>query len=564
VILLLRNVTASTSKVLPIPVGALAVTGRMLSFAGVQGLALPAGSMRLTGYAVTVSVPGVEAAYPTVTLRIEAETAPGVWADLSTDLVESVGVSIKYGIDGHGPTDSVASPGVLRFGLRNDAGCSGGVLGFYSPRHPDKRPGWTFGIGVRALLTSTAVGITNKVKFRGKVYGIDPIPGRDADRIVVVSAYDGMRDLLDADVRSLATITDTDESAAIEDVLDAVAVSAQPVARVMGYGTNAMDVVFNDLEGGAKALQVIQDLTVSAHGKTFIKGDGTFVYANRHEWGSLNVVQAVLTGAELSGLDAPSSIDATWNLVRVTVHPKTVSTTPTETLHSSVIEVHPGSTREIWCDYTDPIDRQTHVGGTAVNTALVPGVDFNATVDREGIGANLNASITTATLAAFSSTGLYTLANSGTDTAFVRVNITGKAIRDLGAQTMEAGSVQNWQQVLDIDLPYQESTGFAQDLADYVENEWSTITNQVNWVEFWASRSVTLMGHALNREPGEQITVSERVTGLDDAPQVIQSVEITIVDATRVRCRWGLTPASSLGVPWMLDSGELNTDFLGL
>jgi hypothetical protein len=494
----------------------------------------------------------------TATLKIEAELSPGVWTNLADDLVQTLGVTIKYGLDGSGPADCVASPGMLRFALRNDTKCSGAVLGYYSPRHASKRTGWTFGIGVRARITCAAASITDKVKFLGKVYAIEPVPGRDGERYVVVTAYDSIRDLLDAEVRSLSILENSDESTAIDDVLDAVPTSAQPEARSLDTGVNLMPAVFDDLRGGRTALKVIQDLTASAHGKAFVKGDGTFVYKNRHNWGPLNTSQATLTGATASELDAPSSIDALYNRVRVTVHPKTISATADEILHESVVQVLAGETRQIWCDYSDPNDRQTKVGGTSVDTSLTAGTDYNATVDEEGSGASLNANIT-ASLTAFSSTGLYQVANSGTQTAFVRLRIYGKAIRDLAPQTVEDSSTQNWDQVLSLDLPYQSSTDFARGLAEYLEGEWATLTNQLNAVGFWASRDATLMGYALNREPGEEITVSETVTGVSSAGQVIQSVELEIVDNVTIRCRWGLTPASSLSTPWQLGTGALTT-----
>lgn len=72
------------------------------------------------------------------------------WTDVSEDVIGTDTIMLKYGIDGHGMNDRVASPGNLRFSLRNGDSASQGA-GSYSPGHSNARSG--FALGARARLS---------------------------------------------------------------------------------------------------------------------------------------------------------------------------------------------------------------------------------------------------------------------------------------------------------------------------------------------------------------------------------------------------------------------------
>lgn len=87
----------------------------------------------------------------------------GGWVDLCAgrgDVAD--GLNLRYGVQGNGPTDCLASTGSCSFRLRNDAGNTGGTLGWYSPAHASKRSGWTFGIPIRVVFTyETALSVSS-------------------------------------------------------------------------------------------------------------------------------------------------------------------------------------------------------------------------------------------------------------------------------------------------------------------------------------------------------------------------------------------------------------------
>ena len=495
-------------------------------------------------------------------LTVEAYLS-GSWVDLTPDTVARSGMAIKYGIDGHGPADMVAAVGSCAFTLRNDAGNSGGLEGYYSPRHANVRTGWGFGVPVRVKMTSGA--ITDAVRFYGFVVNIDAEPGQYRAKRVRVTCEDGIRKLLDAEVREIAIAQGQDESALIDDVLDSLPTDAQPVARSLDVGANTMEVAFDDLGSGVKALALIGDLARAAQGKAFIRGDGTFVYRNRHNLGPL-ASSAITFTNDMHGLRAPSSVDACFNRIRVTTRQKTISTAATELLYNNVVDLPAAvSNQEYWTDYTDPNsgERRTKIGGTDVVTSLVAGTHYFAGV--EAGGSESTASVT-ASLQAFGSTAKWTLSNSSEQALKVTLRVIGKAIRDLGPSVREASSAQPYgERPFNLDLKYQGSADFGGALAAHLLTLYEDLDNQVEAVEFIANDSTAFMAAALQREPGDVITITEAVTGIASSTQVIQSVALTVSEPCWIRCRWTLAPTDITGGAWVLGTSELgNTTELAL
>lgn len=89
----------------------------------------------------------------TPTLRVEIQFTTGIWAHVTADVRAAPGIHVRYGINGNGPTDCVAETGECTLSLRNDAGNSGGLVGYYSPLHANVRSGWTYGIPMQVVFS---------------------------------------------------------------------------------------------------------------------------------------------------------------------------------------------------------------------------------------------------------------------------------------------------------------------------------------------------------------------------------------------------------------------------
>lgn len=482
------------------------------------------------------------------TLSLEVQFTPGVWTviDAARDVVGDVPLRVAYGIVGNGPLNRIASTGELGFALRNDAGNAGSTQGWYSPAHASCRSGWTFGILARVRMSSGA--ISNHEKFRGKIRVILPAAGRALSQRVAVVAYDPMRDLAETDARAVTVQVNKTEAELIAALLASLPAESQPPASALDAGLDLFPFAFDDLQGGTKALSVLSDVVVSALGSLVATGDGTVTYVNRHTLASA-ASAFTFTDDHLVELIPPSSLDRTYNRVRVTIHPKSVSAAATDELYTlaadATIAIDRGASLDVWTDYTDPDDRQTKVGGTSVVTTLIGGTHYGANSAADGSGTDLTASVV-ASLDPFSSTAKWTLTNSASQTAYVRLlRVVGKAVRDLGAQTYEASATgASGDRPLSVDLPYQNDSQIGQSAAHFLRAQYAGLAQQVDSMAFLAHTSSDLMTQALLREPGDCITLSETVTGLTAVDCLIQSVELEARAGGWLRCRWGLAPAS--------------------
>lgn len=483
------------------------------------------------------------------TIAVEVQLTPGVWTDITADTNGVAGLHFKYGIPGNGPLDCVAGSGDCSFELRNDRSNSGATQGYYSPLHASRRPGWTFGIPVRVQITQG----TTRTKFRGKIAVIDPDPGQYLSQRVRVTAYDVIRDLAEAEARSVAIQVNKTETQLVSAVLDSLPAASQPVARDFDAGIDTFPYAFDDLGSGVPALAAISDAMASAYAMFFVKGDGTACVRSRATRAAS--ASAYTFNNTMHGLEVPSALDKVFDRVRVTIHGKVVSAAATDELYTlpagTTINMAAGETRDVWTDYTDPVDRQTQIGGTAVVTALIAGTHYSANAAADGSGADLTASVGV-TISPFASTAKWTIVNNAVSGGspipvfILLLKAVGKAVRDPGPQSYEASSVETYPtRILDIDLKYQANAQIAQSYAAYVQGQFKALaTLGASSLAFIANDSAANMAQALDREPGDVITVTEPVTGLVLLEAVIQSVEFDVSSGPWIVCRWGLAPAA--------------------
>ena len=485
-------------------------------------------------------------------VKVEASLA-AVWTDLTRDVDNEAGLSIRYGIEANGPLEGVADPGECTFALQNWAKPAiGRPQGYYAPLHASVRSGWTWGVPLRISLRDPTTGIWH-TKHRGKTRVIDPVAGLYAARLVPVVSQDGMIDLDEADVRGLAIETGKTETELITAVLDALAAEAQPVARDLDVGVDTFAYAFHDLGDGVKATELINDIATDAYAFIFMKGDGTFVLRNRHTRVE-GVSAGLFTDLTLHGFTAPSDLNQAYNLVRVTISPPTIDAAATTVLYAdqSVRSVTAGQTVEFWVSYRDPDESKTLIGGLDVVTPLEDGVDYAGNSQADGLGADLTGSLAI-TVTAFGSAALVSIENLHQSVTIYLVNgsgdpflqIRGKGVYDLGPTTYEASSTQPYGvRELKVTLRYQDDPGVAQSYADYLEAQRHSLARQPQTVAFVANTSAALMTHALAREPGDIITVTEAMTGFTAVEAVIQSVELLISKGAVIVCRWGLAPTA--------------------
>lgn len=486
-----------------------------------------------------------------LTVSVEAYLS-GSWTAITADTKAEAGpILIRYGIDGSGPKDCIASPGSLSFPLRNDAGGSGGVQGYYSANHANKRTGWGFGIPVRVRLSSGAT--SNKVKFLGKIAAIDAEPGRYGRQTVHVTGYDVLYDLLEADVSGLEIAVNDTEDDLIDAILAAAPASAQPAATSFDAGLDTIPYAFDNLGESPRALAFLRDVVLSAGGLLYLIGDGTLVYKNRQN--RATTASTVTLNDTMHAMEAPASLNTCFNRARVTTHPKSVSAASTDELYELGEPIHLtigiGETYEFWISYTDPDDRSIAVGGVDVLTPTVP--DEYDIHDMLILGSSV-ASDYSLTFTPFATTALVQITNDSyapKDAYLMSFTVLGKAVRTLAPVTYEASVTKTYDRMIALDLPYQSSAAVGQGLADFIATQYADIADQIASVTFTANDSDALMQAALNREPGDRITITETLTGLS-ADAIIHSVELEIASPAWLTCTWRLAPADAAAM-WSLD-----------
>lgn len=508
---------------------------------------------------------------------IEAELA-GVgagWTALTADVRAQVPVRFRYGIDGAGLMDRVASPGALTFALNNAATNSGGLLGYYAPGHVNCRSGFALGINVRLKIV---YGGVTYYKFHGRLSHIQPIPGQYGSRLTLCTVFDWMDEASRAKLKRVPIQVGKRADQILSTITTAMV--RQPVSTTFGTGLDtyvfALD---HSPEEGLSVLTEFQRIALSEVGNIYIKGNttagGELVFESRTDRAGKNSNLATFDNS-MYEMGVSRTRDDIVSRLQVVTHPKRkdagnvvlFTLRDPNVSDNTTISLGPGESRTIVCPYTDPNNRVERIG--ALSTSVVAPVAttdylFNASAD--GLGANLTASLGVA--ATFGATaGFLTLTNNhATTTGFVTfLQFRGPGIYDeqdvIAERTSTAAETAFGEQTLTYDMPYQSDPDVGYGASQYFLALLESQTTNVGTIAILANRDATLMTQALAREPGDRIGLAEAASGLTTATGFfIQSCEGTILPGSILNMSWGLAPASTQTF-WLLGttgSSELGT-----
>lgn len=493
------------------------------------------------------------------TFRVDAQLSVGVWTSLLADLARADPFTWRRGLQAGGPLDLVAVSGQCAFSLRNDAGNSAHTLGYYSPNHPSCRAGFARGIPMRVAVTYSAV---EYVLWTGKLWTIDPQPGSHGERRTRCVAYDCMWDLAENDARGVTPQLNQTENQLVAAVLAALPASAQPVGASYDGTLDTYPYALDNANGQTTALALITDIANSARAFVYPLADGTLHVENRQAR-SLMASSFAFRDADCDELAEPGGIDTIWNHVRVTIHPRTIDAAATTVLYGITdrVAVGPGETLTLFGDYHDPANALDIVGGTAQVTPIVSGTDYKANSVEAGGGTDKTSAVSVVATA-FAASVKFEVTNGDSSTVYMvdasgnpLLQIRGKGIYNKTPIDVEATSVEDFERLLELDLPYQQDANVAQDLATTVQQQYVSLANQILSVGFVASRRADLMAQALTGEIGDVVTVSEAVTGLANVEAVINAIDMEVSPAGILHCRYITAPIRGGGHPFVLDDG---------
>jgi len=486
---------------------------------------------------------------PTVVVEVELSGLGAGWTNLgaggSVDVVSAAGVIIRRGISQGGPGDLVASTGTASFTLDNSASNSGAKLGYYSLFHANKRTGWALGIGCRIRLVDPATS-TSRTRFVGRIDAIDPLPGKNRERYVRVTAVDWLdeaaRWALTPDIGQLVGKRGDQVMTAI-----LAAMPAQPTATSFDVGAEAYPYALDTSSPTHQpALAEFGKIALSGFDLIYVTATGTLRYEGRHTRLIHTATDWTLTESDIVGLTLPSTRDDIINTVRTTAHPKVVDEFATTVVYSQAnpISVMAGATKFLLGPYRNPVTGDL-IGAADIQTQ-VAGTDYIANTTDTATGTDLTSSFSI-TVTDGPSGAAFSVTNSSGSNGFLTTNqLLGKGIYDIGTVTAEASDTTsvtaNGEHAVAFDMAYQSNDNVAQGAANYLLAKYKDVFAQAKTVTV-AARTSTLLTQVLQRDISDRLAISETVTGVNGG-FFINGEELRVLPTGQVVVTYTLAPAA--------------------
>lgn len=489
-----------------------------------------------------------------ITPRIEMDFGSG-WVDVSEDVVSQI--EATWGIHGSSPKERVADPGRMRFQLDNSVQSSGGVLGYYSPGHPDVRAGFDIRTPVRYVLNHDFYG--DRVRWVGTVESVRIVAG--LRQAVEVSCVDWLEDAARSKLTAVPVQTDI-QSDELFEVLVASSAKQPPNGTLVGTGSDVYAYALDDVQDEETALlEVLQRLMLSEFGICY-ESAGVLVFEGRKSRGGAGAVRfAMSEDDQIVGLGLASGRDEIINRVQVIVHPRRRDAAATTVLFNlgSAIEIPRGTSITINCPYRDPNQQAQRVGGLDMVTP-VPGTDFSFSENKDGTGIDYTAQLTVeyvGTPGGNSATVIAT--NAGPADGFIPPN--GLQLRGRGLYNFEPviadfgdeDSIDAFGEgVLAYDMPFQSSTSNSSDLALFIlalNKDPKPRAQSVTFVANWSDIEVE---QAFNLEISDRVSVTSASAGLAAEPYFVNGFKFVSHLSGLTTVTLDLAPASTAQF-WQLE-----------
>lgn len=496
----------------------------------------PGGAWRIITRGLDIGSPET-AAYYTLAIQVELSGIGGGWTDISNDVLISPPVTIRYGIQGGGLLDRIASTGEMVFALDNSSSNSAMTQGYYSPDNASARAGWEIGIRVRAIFGYDGV---DYYKFIGSLDNIQQVAGTATERIVVCTVLDWMDETAKQRTSNIATQTGKRADEIISSII--ANMTRQPTSTFYHPSQLEYPYALDTAEDeDTSAMTELSKAVYSDLGYLYLRGDtsagGVLVYEDRRvRQTSTSPLTTLNDSADMIRISRGRA--AVLNRIMVTVHPRRADSAATTVLYSQdstqFITLGPSESVTIVAQYRDPGQVAQRVGGIDI-VSPVPGVDyaFGTGVRDTSLTEFLEVSI-----GAGGNSAIITLTNNGSVSGFVTMlQIRGRGLYDYDPVTIRAldnaSRTAYGEHVLNIDLPHEPRQHVAAGIAVELLARHKSPRGIIESVTFDAGGSASLLSAALAREPGDMIAVNETESGTQTT-WFVHGVELS--------CAWpGLT-----------------------
>lgn len=500
---------------------------------------------------------------PTLAMQVELSGSGGGWTDVSADVnLGASPVAIEYGIRGGGPLDRIATVGTMSWAMKNSVRSSGGVNGYYTPGHANCRSGWELGIAVRIGLTDPTTGFTH-YKFRGTLVSVVPDAGLYRRRAVICMAYDWIDDALNSLVKDTAVQTNQRSDQLITTIITNC-VARQPAAQSLATGQSTFAYAMDNLrDERTSALRALADATYAEVGYFYVKGDttqgGTVTFESRH---TRPLASSSGTFDEtMFEMVATRSRDDILNHIIAMVHPRKIDAAATTVLYEltpteTVPAILPGETIALTALYRESSGRYVRVGGSDIVTP-VASTDYVANSQADGGGSDLTASLSLVFASTSNTASMAFTNNHGSLTAYLTtLQVRGKAVQDRYEIAVESTNTTSQtaygERDLVYDMIFEDDVSIAKGVADWFANLYASPRMVVSEIGIKGNDSTALLTHALAREPGDKIVITESMTGVDGAAYFINGVRLSIGRGKIVDANWVLAPGDQQQA-WILE-----------
>lgn len=480
-------------------------------------------------------------------------TAPAqapVWVDVTADVRSAKGLSFRRGIAGFDAEDRIAGGGELALVMENSSANSAGVQGYYSPEHASVRPGFRVGTPVRVGFTHLG---TTYYKWQGWVINARVAPGAAGLREVAIRAGDWIDYAARVTLKGIPVQVGKRADQLIAVLYVYVPRVPESVCFDLGsdvyaYGIDATE------DDGVLILKELARVTLSELGYCYLRGDTVSGGQLRFEprggragspvrW-AMGETELEPDGVELSD----HGLDGIINRVVVELHPRRVDAAATTVLFSLGNAPLVGATPVTFtAPYRDPAGGSfARVGGINMVTPAAT-TDYLLNSAADGSGTNLTANFTVSAVFGGNSAEVTVTKNSGADGYLTKCQLRGRGIYAFESVTVEASdaaSIAAYGEVAQpFDMPYQSDVNLAKTVAGLLLANNKDPRTKVRRVSFTANASSAHMMHALARDIGDRVTISESVSGLAAEAYFIQAVDFEVRGGEVIRASWMLVPA---------------------
>lgn len=194
----------------------------------------------------------------------------GAWEDFTRDVI--LKQHCEYGISGRAWKDRVASSGSLDLTLRNDAGCIGGVIGYYSPDNAHHKTGWGKGVNIRLVIVYDG---NTYYKFFGHVSEIQVGSGQYDGPTVKVGVADWMDFTAKHATTSPEMAFNLSFTEAVTQLVGTMGVAPQNIWTDTTSTYVVMNYAFDPTRNNVFVLTELGKLAVSRGGMVYVKRDTT-------------------------------------------------------------------------------------------------------------------------------------------------------------------------------------------------------------------------------------------------------------------------------------------------